>query len=75
MRERVEVVLERVRPQLRVDGGDIELMDVSEDGVVKLKLVGGCCRCPFSQMALLAGLEATLREHIADIKSVELVRA
>ena len=75
MRELVEKILERVRPHLRVDGADIELIDVSEDGIVKLRLKGGCCNCPFSQMALHAGLESTLKESITGVKSVELVRA
>jgi Fe-S cluster biogenesis protein NfuA len=76
MRELVEKILERVRPHLRVDGADIELIDVSEEeGIVKLKLTGGCCNCPFSQMALHAGLESTLKDSVSGVKSVLLVRA
>jgi Fe-S cluster biogenesis protein NfuA len=74
MRDLVETVLERIRPQLRVDGADIELLDVSNDGIVKLRFTGGCCNCPFSQMALLAGLESTLKDTVAGVQKVELVR-
>ena len=74
MRDLVEKVLERIRPQLRVDGADIELLGV-DDGIVKLRLLGGCCGCPFSKMALLAGLETTLKDAVAGVRKVELTKA
>lgn len=74
MRDLVETVLERIRPQLRVDGADIELLDVA-DGVVRLRLIGGCCNCPFSQMALHAGLESTLKDSVEGVRRVELIKA
>ncbi len=73
MRDTVEHVLERIRPQLRVDGGDLQLVDVA-DGVVTIRLVGGCCGCPFTQLALMNGLEKTLKEQIAGVRQVKLVK-
>lgn len=71
MREKVEEVLNRVRPTLQADGGDVELIDVTEDGVVKVRLKGACGSCPMAQMTLRAGIERVLREEIPDIKAVE----
>jgi Fe-S cluster biogenesis protein NfuA len=73
MRETVEHVLERVRPQLQVDGGDVQLVDVDE-GVVTLRLVGGCCGCPFTRLALMAGLEKAIKEQVAGIQQVRLIK-
>ena len=73
MRERVEKVLETIRPMLQADGGDIELVDVV-DGVVKVRLRGMCSGCPMAGMTLKNGVEAKLREAIPEVKSVEEVR-
>jgi Fe-S cluster biogenesis protein NfuA len=73
MRESVEGVLERVRRHLGVDGGDVQVVDIT-DGVVTIKLLGGCTRCPMSQMALLHGLEQTLVEKVEGVKKVVLLR-
>ena len=73
MRTSVEHVLERVRPQLKVDGGDLQLIDVV-DGVVTIRLVGGCCGCPFTQLALMNGLEKTLKEQIDGVTQVKLIK-
>ncbi|RKY29357.1 MAG: NifU family protein [Planctomycetota bacterium] len=73
MRERVEKVLETIRPMLQADGGDIELVDVV-DGVVKVRLRGMCSGCPMASMTLKNGVEAKLREAIPEVKSVEEVR-
>jgi Fe-S cluster biogenesis protein NfuA len=70
MREEVEKVLEMVRPALQADGGDVELVDISEDGVVSVKLKGACGSCPMSTMTLKMGIEKTLREKIPAVKSV-----
>jgi Fe-S cluster biogenesis protein NfuA len=72
MREKVEQVLEKIRPSLQADGGDVELVDV-EDGVVKVRLQGACAGCPMSQLTLKAGIEATLKREIPEVKSVESV--
>ena len=69
MREKVEAALSRIRPTLQADGGDVELIDVSE-GVVKLKLKGTCAGCPMSAMTLKAGIERVLKEQIPEVKEV-----
>lgn len=69
MREQVESVLAKVRPTLRADGGDIELIDV-KDGVVQVALTGACAGCPMSQMTLKQGVEKALKEAIPEIKEV-----
>ncbi|TCK60642.1 NifU family protein [Seleniivibrio woodruffii] len=70
LRERVEEVLDQVRPTLQADGGDITLLDVSEDGVVKVQLTGACGSCPFSTMTLKHGVEARLKDMIPEVKEV-----
>jgi Fe-S cluster biogenesis protein NfuA len=70
LRERVEAALEKVRPNLQRDGGDIELLDVV-DGVAKVKLQGACAGCPMSQMTLAWGVEQALRKEVPEILRVE----
>lgn len=70
MRERVESALEKIKPVLRRDGGDVELVDVSSDGVVKVKLKGACGGCPMSQMTLKAGIEKTIKDEVPEVKEV-----
>jgi len=70
MKERVEEVLKKVRPSLQADGGDVELIDVSDDGVVKVQLTGACGSCPFSTMTLKHGIEMRLKEAIPEVKEV-----
>jgi len=72
MRERVEGVLEKIRPDLIRDGGNVELVEVS-DGTVKLKLVGACAGCPMSAMTLKNGIEKILKQEIPEIKAVVAV--
>ncbi len=69
MREDVQAVLEQIRPALQADGGDVELIDVT-DGVVSLKLVGACSGCPMSTMTLKMGIERTLKEKVPEVKEV-----
>ncbi|MBN2246554.1 MAG: NifU family protein [Candidatus Aminicenantes bacterium] len=69
MREKVEEALNKVRPALVADGGNVELVDV-EDGVVKVKLTGACAGCPMSQMTLKMGIERFLKKEIPEIKEV-----
>ncbi len=73
MRERVEEVLGKVRPMLQRDGGDVELVDVQDDGVVKVRLTGACSGCPMSTMTLKNAIEETIKKEIPEIKSVEQV--
>jgi Fe-S cluster biogenesis protein NfuA len=70
LREKVEEVLNGVRPTLLADGGDVELLDVSDDGVVKVQLTGACGSCPFSTLTLKHGIEARLKELIPEVKEV-----
>jgi len=70
MRERIEKALDKIRPMLTADGGNVELVDVSADGVVKLKLTGACGCCPMSQMTLKMGIEKILRQEVPEIKEV-----
>ncbi len=70
MREKVEEVLEQIRPHLQADGGDVELVDI-KDGIVTVRLTGACNGCPMSQMTLKNGVERVLKENIPEIKSVE----
>lgn len=72
MREKVEAVLSQVRPALQADGGDVELVDVS-DGLVKLKLTGACAGCPMSTMTLRLGIERVLKEQVPEVKEVVAV--
>ncbi|MDP6459666.1 MAG: NifU family protein, partial [Candidatus Hydrothermarchaeota archaeon] len=67
-----EELIEKIRPSLQADGGDVELISV-EDGVVKVKLTGACGTCPMSQMTLKMGIEAAIRKDLPEIKSVEAV--
>ncbi len=72
-RSKVEEVINRVRPFLQRDGGDVQLMEVTEDNVVKVKLTGACGHCPMSMMTLKGGIEAELRKTIPELKAVEAV--
>ena len=69
MREQVEAVLAKLRPTLKADGGDIELIDI-KDGVVQVNLTGACHGCPMSQMTLKHGVERALKEALPEIKAV-----
>ncbi|AGG07104.1 MULTISPECIES: NifU family protein [Dehalococcoides] len=69
MLEKVEAVLDKIRPALEADGGNVELVDVV-DGVVKVKLVGACAGCPMSTMTLKNGIERILKREIPEIKEV-----
>lgn len=72
LKDEVEVALDRIRNALRVDGGDVELVNIM-DGVVKVKLQGSCAGCPFSQMTLKNFIEKELRKNVSGVKSVEAV--
>jgi Fe-S cluster biogenesis protein NfuA len=74
MKERVQEILDQVRPALQADGGDVELVDVSEDGIVSVKLTGACGSCPMSTMTLKMGIERALMQKIPEVKEVIQVR-
>jgi Fe-S cluster biogenesis protein NfuA len=69
MREKVQAALDKIRPALQADGGDVELVDVT-DGIVKVRLVGACAGCPMSQLTLAMGVERTLKEQVPEVKQV-----
>jgi Fe-S cluster biogenesis protein NfuA len=73
MREKVEAALEKVRPALQKDGGDVNLVDITEDGIVKVELTGACQGCPMSQMTLKNGIERFVKSEVPEVKSVESV--
>jgi len=73
VKERVEKILDQIRPSLQFDGGDVELVEVTEDGIVKVKLTGACGSCPFATMTLKAGIERILKQEIPEIKEVQEV--
>ena len=73
MQEKVEKALDKARSFLQADGGDVELIEVSDGGVVKVKLTGACGGCPMASMTLKAGIEKTLKKEVPEIKRVEAV--
>ncbi|MDP2718371.1 MAG: NifU family protein [Dehalococcoidia bacterium] len=72
MRERIEVALQKIRPALQADGGDVELVDV-KDGVVTVRLTGACGSCPMSTMTLRQGVERVIRQDVPEIKELVAV--
>ncbi|MDD5355506.1 MAG: NifU family protein [Candidatus Omnitrophica bacterium] len=70
LKQRVEEALNDIRPSLQADGGDLELLSVSDDGIVTLKLTGACSGCPMSQMTLKMGIERTLKQRVPEVKEV-----
>jgi len=70
MLEEVKKVLEMIRPNLQADGGDVELVEITDDGVVKVRLVGACGHCPMSTMTLKMGIERTLMDQVPGVKEV-----
>ncbi len=73
LKEKVEKALENIRPYLRADGGDIELVQVTPEGIVEVKLTGACIQCPMSQMTLRAGVERALIREVPGVRRVEAV--
>ncbi|MCL4553981.1 MAG: NifU family protein [Actinobacteria bacterium] len=71
--ERIESALDKIRPALQADGGDVEFVEVTEDGVVKVTLTGACRGCPMSQLTLTNGVERVLKEEIPEVVRVEAV--
>jgi Fe-S cluster biogenesis protein NfuA len=70
MKEEVQKAIERIRPNLQADGGDVELIEVGDDGVVKVKLVGACHGCPMAQVTLKNGIEKFLKQEVPSVRSV-----
>ena len=72
-KDSVQVVLDKIRPALQADGGDVSLVDVTEDGIVKVQLQGACRGCAMSQLTLANGVERVLKEQIPEVVRVEAV--
>jgi len=70
MKEKIETALGKIRPSLNADGGDVELVEVTPDGVVKVRLIGACGGCPMSQMTLKMGIERALKQEVPGLKEV-----
>ncbi|HEY8417365.1 MAG TPA: NifU family protein [Limnochordales bacterium] len=73
MRERVEMALERIRPAIQMDGGDVQLVDVSEDGVVTVQMMGACGGCPMSMLTLKAGIERIIKSQVPEVTEIVAV--
>lgn len=71
-KEQVQTVINKIRPSLQADGGDVELVEI-DNGVVKVRLQGACAGCPMSQMTLKNGIERLLKQELPEVKSVESV--
>lgn len=70
MKGKVQKAIDRIRPNLQADGGDVQLIDVTDDGIVKVKLLGACHGCPMAQMTLKNGIERFLKKEIPEVREV-----
>ena len=73
MRDHVEPILNMIRPSVQQDDGDVELVDVSPDGVVQVRFLGACVGCPSSAITLQQGIERTLKQHVPEVTAVHAV--
>ena len=73
MKEQVQQALDAIRPQLQADGGDVELVEVTEDGIVRVQLQGACNGCPMSTMTLKNGIERIVKEQVPGVVEVQAV--
>jgi Fe-S cluster biogenesis protein NfuA len=73
VKDKVEQVLDQIRPQLQADGGGVDLVDVNDEGVVSVRLTGACGGCPMSTMTLKMGIERLLLKHVPEVKHVQAV--
>jgi Fe-S cluster biogenesis protein NfuA len=69
-KERVKKVIEKIRPQLQMDGGDVELLEVTEDGIVKVRLQGHCMGCAYAEQTLKLGIEKAIKQFVPEVKQV-----
>ncbi|HAJ32260.1 MAG TPA: hypothetical protein DCK79_02660 [Candidatus Atribacteria bacterium] len=70
MREKVEAALKKIRPSLQADGGNVDLVEVTPEGIVKVKLTGACLGCPMSQMTLKMGIGRMLKKEVPEVKDI-----
>jgi Fe-S cluster biogenesis protein NfuA len=73
LKTEIQKALDNIRPYLQADNGDVELVEVTEDGIVKVKLVGACEICPLSVMTLRAGIEKAIMKEVPSVKRIEAV--
>ncbi len=73
MKEKVEEAIKDIKPSLRADGGDVELLEVTEEGIVKVRLMGACSGCMMSQVTLKSGIENYLKQQVPEVKEVVAV--
>jgi Fe-S cluster biogenesis protein NfuA len=73
IKSRISLVLEHIRPYLQMDGGDVELVNVTEDGIVEVRLIGSCDTCALRPMTLRAGIERAIMHEVPEIKRIESV--
>lgn len=73
VRERVAAVIDQIRPYIQGDGGDIELVDVNDEGIVSVRLQGACVGCPSAQMTLKMGVERNVKQHVPEVTEVVCV--
>jgi len=73
MREKVQEALDQIRPAIQMDGGDVELVEVTEDNIVKVRLMGACHGCPMSLLTLQAGIERVIKARVPEIQGVEAI--
>jgi len=73
MKEKVKKAIDEMRPHLQADGGDVELVEVTDDGIVKVRLLGACEGCPMRQMTLTHGIKRFIQKKVPEVKEVEAV--
>lgn len=73
LRDRVAQIIDRIRPAVQSDGGDVELLDVTDAGEVRIRLHGACVGCPSSQMTLRVGIERNLKDYVPEVTAVRAV--
>ena len=75
LHQRVEEALQSIRPYLEADGGDVEIVEITEDNIVRLELKGACKTCNMSHMTMRSGIEETIRKSVPEVKGIESVTA
>lgn len=73
LRDRVTKVLDQIRPAVQADGGDVELVDITSEGIVQIRLHGACVGCPSSRITLQVGIERNIRQHVPEVQAVQAV--
>lgn len=72
-KEKVKEIIEKIKPSLQADGGDLEIVEITDDGIVKVELQGACAGCPMSTITVKNGIEKTLKENVPEVKEVKAV--